>query len=127
MSGLEIRRVEPDDIESLYALLSLVADYPIFSTFAGRPGLWMEDLFVLAGHRSRGIGRALLRALAKEALGRGCCKLEWSLQTRNVRGIVFYDRKGALVREENRFAKLDPAAMARLVAASDATEAGEKE
>ena len=127
MSGLEIRRVEPDDIESLYALLGFVAYYPIFSTFAGHPGLWMEDLFVLAGHRSRGIGRALLRALAKEALRRGCCKLEWSLQTRNVRGIAFYEREGALVREENRFAKLDPAAMARLVAASDATEAGEKE
>ncbi len=74
----------------------------------------MDDLFVLAAERGRGIGRDLLRHLACEAVNRGCCKLEWSLQTSNTRGIAFYEREGARVREENRFASLDERGMNRL-------------
>src|SRR4051794_2238692 len=49
-----------------------------FSTFVGRPGLYLEDLFVRPGDRSRGIGRALLRALARIARERGCGRMEWA-------------------------------------------------
>lgn len=97
-------------------LVGFAAYYPVFSTFSCRPGLWMDDLFVDETFRSRGIGRGLLRFLADEATRRGCCKLEWSLQTSNVRGIAFYEREGAVIRENNRFAKLDEAGMARLLA-----------
>ena len=98
-------------------LIGFAAYYPVFSTYAARPGLWMDDLFVEAKERSRGVGRGLLQFLAEEAMRRGCCKLEWSLQTSNLRGIAFYEREGAVVREENRFAKLDEAALVRLIGA----------
>ncbi|MCR9093289.1 MAG: GNAT family N-acetyltransferase [bacterium] len=96
-------------------LVGFAANYPVFSTFAARPGLWMDDLFVEEDHRSRGIGRRLLVALAEEAARRRCCKLEWSLQKTNARGIAFYEREGAVVRELNRFAKLDEAGIQRLI------------
>ena len=96
-------------------LVGFAAFYPVFSTYAARPGLWMDDLFVDEKFRSRGIGRQLLVSLAGEASQRGCCKLEWSLQKRNAKGIAFYEREEAVVREENRFAKLDEAGIARLL------------
>ena len=102
--------------EAKGTLVGFAAFYPVFSTFAAKPGLWMDDLFVEERLRSRGIGRLLLAALAEEASRRGCCKLEWSLQKSNARGIAFYEREGAVVREENRFAKLDEAGIARLLA-----------
>ena len=98
------------------SLVGFAAYYPVFSTFSCRPGLWMDDLFVDEAMRSRGIGRELLRFLAAEAARRGCCKLEWSLQTSNVRGIAFYEREGAVIRENNRFAKLDETGIAHLLA-----------
>jgi len=99
-------------------LVGFAAFYPIFSTYAARPGLWMDDLFVAEGLRSGGIGRELLRFLAAEASRRNCCKLEWSLQKSNARGIAFYEREGAVVREENRFARLDEMGIARLAPAA---------
>jgi GNAT superfamily N-acetyltransferase len=96
-------------------LVGFAAFYPVFSTYAAKPGLWMDDLFVDEKFRSRGIGLNLLKRLAAEATQRGCCKLEWSLQTSNLRGIAFYEREGAVVRENNRFAKLDEQGIARLL------------
>lgn len=75
----------------------------------------MDDLFVLADRRGSGIGRDLLKFVAGEAAKRKCCKLEWSLHKSNLRGIAFYQREGAVVRELNRFAKLDEAAINRLL------------
>ena len=97
------------------SLVGFAAFYPVFSTYAAKPGLWMDDLFVDERFRSRGIGLELLKYLASKASQRGCCKLEWSLQTSNVRGIAFYQREGAVVRENNRFAKLDEQGIARLL------------
>jgi len=107
-------------VEFLLAELSgrpvgFAAYYPVFSTFAARPGLWMDDLFVEEDQRGHGLGLQLLKVLAAEASRRGCCKLEWSVQTSNRRGIAFYEREGAVVREENRFAKLDEKGIARLL------------
>ncbi|HEX4052267.1 MAG TPA: GNAT family N-acetyltransferase [Steroidobacteraceae bacterium] len=97
-------------------LVGFATYYAIFSTYSARPGLWMDDLFVDEAQRSCGIGRELLRFLAREATSRKACKLEWSLQTSNSRGIAFYKREGAVIREINRFAKLDEAGLARLLA-----------
>ena len=97
------------------SLVGFASYYPVFSTYKARPGLWMDDLFVDARFRSRGIGLALLKFLAGEAVRKNCCKLEWSLHRTNSRGIAFYEREGAVVREESRFAKLDESGLARLL------------
>jgi GNAT superfamily N-acetyltransferase len=66
-----------------------------FSTFLGLPGVYLEDLFVVPEHRGRGIGRALLRQLARVARDRGCGRLEWSVLDWNRDAIGFYERLGA--------------------------------
>jgi GNAT superfamily N-acetyltransferase len=66
-----------------------------FSTFLARPGLYLEDLFVLPDHRSRGVGRALLAHLAQLAIERGCGRLEWAVLNWNQEAIRFYERLGA--------------------------------
>jgi GNAT superfamily N-acetyltransferase len=66
-----------------------------FSTFLARPGLYLEDLFVLADHRGRGVGRALLAHLAHIAVERGCGRLEWAVLDWNQEAIRFYERLGA--------------------------------
>ncbi len=67
-----------------------------FSTFLGRPGIYLEDLFVLPEFRSRGIGKALLTYLAKLAVERGCGKFEWAVLDWNDSAIEFYKRLGAV-------------------------------
>src|SRR5712671_5901596 len=66
-----------------------------FSTFLGRPGIYLEDLFVLAEHRGSGIGRMLLAHLARLAVERGCGRLEWAVLDWNRDAIKFYERLGA--------------------------------
>jgi GNAT superfamily N-acetyltransferase len=66
-----------------------------FSTFLARPGLYLEDLFVIPEHRGHGVGRALLAALARLAVERGCGRLEWSVLDWNRDAIGFYERIGA--------------------------------
>ena len=66
-----------------------------YSTFAGRHGLYLEDLFVLPEWRGRGIGRALLRHLAGIAVTRGCGRMEWAVLDWNEPAIRFYESVGA--------------------------------
>jgi GNAT superfamily N-acetyltransferase len=66
-----------------------------FSTFLGRPGIYLEDLYVRPEFRGRGIGRALLVDLAKLAKERGCGRLEWSVLDWNEPAIGFYKGIGA--------------------------------
>src|SRR4051794_40798637 len=66
-----------------------------FSTFVGRPGLYLEDLFVRPAERSRGIGRELLRALARVARERGCGRMEWAVLDWNEPALRFYKSLGA--------------------------------
>ncbi len=66
-----------------------------FSTFLGRPGIYLEDLFVVPEHRARGIGRDLLVHLARLAVERGCGRLEWAVLDWNQEAIRFYERLGA--------------------------------
>ena len=65
------------------------------STFRGRPFLYLEDLVVSETARSRGVGEALMAALAREAVSRGALRLEWSVLDWNVDAIRFYERLGA--------------------------------
>jgi len=66
-----------------------------FSTFLGRPGIYLEDLFVRPRFRGAGIGRALLAHLAALAVERGCGRLEWAVLDWNEAAIGFYRRLGA--------------------------------
>jgi GNAT superfamily N-acetyltransferase len=66
-----------------------------FSTFLGRPGLYLEDLYVQPVHRGRGLGRRLLAALAGIAVERGCGRMEWAVLDWNAPAIGFYDALGA--------------------------------
>ena len=66
-----------------------------FSTFLGKPGIYLEDLFVREHLRGKGIGRQLLRCLARIAVDRGCGRVEWAVLDWNAPAIRFYTRLGA--------------------------------
>jgi GNAT superfamily N-acetyltransferase len=80
--------------------IGLALYYFTYSTFAGRPTLYLEDLFVLPDERGRGAGRALLRALARVALRRGCGRMEWTVLNWNTPSIRFYRSLGARLHRE---------------------------
>lgn len=69
--------------------------FSTFSTFLARPGLYVEDLFVQRQMRGNGIGKALLRHVARLAVERGCGRLEWAVLDWNRPAIEFYERVGA--------------------------------
>ena len=66
-----------------------------YSTFLAQPGIYLEDLFVLPELRGRGVGKALLREVARVARDRGCGRLEWSVLNWNTPAIEFYESLGA--------------------------------
>lgn len=88
--------------------------FPIFSTFRGRPGLFLEDLFVDPEHRGKGIGTALLAALAGVARERGCIRLEWWVLKWNQPALGFYQRLGASEVDEWGVYRLEGEALERL-------------
>jgi GNAT superfamily N-acetyltransferase len=69
--------------------------FATFSTFVGKPGIWLEDLFVEPEFRGRGHGKALFLAVAKHAVERDCGRMEWSVLTWNAPSIAFYESMGA--------------------------------
>jgi GNAT superfamily N-acetyltransferase len=91
--------------------------FTTFSTFLGRPGIWLEDLFVRPALRGRGIGRALLARLAELAVARGCGRMEWAVLDWNEPAHEFYRRLGAAPTPEWTTWRLDGEAFARLGAA----------
>jgi len=82
-----------------------------FSTFRGKPGIYLEDLFVEPSHRGKGHGKALLRALARLALERGCGRLEWAVLNWNEPAIQFYRALGAVPMEDWRVYRLTGTAL----------------
>ena len=71
-----------------------------FSTFLGKPGIYLEDLFVAPERRGQGIGKALLAELARMAVERGCGRLEWAVLNWNEPSIRFYRALGAKPMDE---------------------------
>ena len=71
-----------------------------YSTFLGRPGIYLEDLFVRPNHRNHGHGKALLTHLASVAVREGCGRLEWSVLDWNEPSIGFYRRLGATAMDD---------------------------
>jgi GNAT superfamily N-acetyltransferase len=71
-----------------------------FSTFSGRPGIYLEDLFVRPALRGKGIGKALLSHLAKECVANNWSRLQWSVLDWNAPSIAFYKTLGAVMLDE---------------------------
>lgn len=84
-----------------------------FSTFKGRPGIYLEDLYVRPEARGRGIGKRLLAHLARTAVERRCARLEWAVLDWNEPSIAFYRSLGAVPMDEWRVFRLtgDPLAL----------------
>jgi GNAT superfamily N-acetyltransferase len=87
-----------------------------FSTFLGRPGLYLEDLYITPTARGAGAGRELLMWLARTALERGCGRLEWMVLDWNSAAIGFYHKLGAVVKEEWKMCRVAGTALERLAA-----------
>ena len=71
-----------------------------YSSFAGQPSLWLDDLYVDADRRSQGAGAALMRVLVQTAKDHQCTHIAWTADARNTRGLKFYDRLGATISEQ---------------------------
>ena len=85
-----------------------------YSTFLTRPGIYLEDLFVLPDERGRGCGKALLTALGRLALERNCGRLEWSVLDWNEPSIQFYRSLGAVGMDEWTINRVTGEALERL-------------
>ncbi len=92
--------------------------FPNFSTFLGRPGIFLEDLYVRPEMRGKGIGRALLAFLAGLAGERGCGRLEWSVLNWNKPAIGFYKGLGAVPMEDWTVYRVAGAELAELAGKS---------
>ena len=90
-----------------------------YSTFAARPTLYLEDLFVMPAFRGEGAGKALFNALARIAVQKGCGRMEWTVLDWNKSAIRFYRRLGATLRKNWILTRLAGAPLHRLAAASD--------
>ncbi|AUW56939.1 N-acetyltransferase [Sphingobium sp. SCG-1] len=88
-----------------------------FSTFEGRPGIYLEDLFVTPDARGSGAGKALLAALARLTIERDCARLEWSVLDWNAPAIDFYRSIGAKPMEEWTIQRMDGDALVALAGA----------
>jgi len=82
-----------------------------FSTFIGKPGIYLEDLFVRPHARGRGIGRRLLAWLAHTTLERGCARLDWAVLDWNAPSIAFYRSVGAVAQDEWTIMRVSGAAL----------------
>ncbi len=109
--GAEVVIAEADGQAAGFALF-----FHNFSTWHGRRGLYLEDLFVLPPFRKLGIGRALMVHLAKLAVERGCARFEWSVLDWNTPAIEFYRSLGAVGMDEWTVQRVDGAALRALAA-----------
>ena len=88
-----------------------------YSTWLGKPGIWLEDLFVKPEQRGHGHGKALLVELARIAVERGCGRVEWSVLDWNEPSIAFYKALGAVAMDEWTTFRLEGGAITRLAGA----------
>ena len=104
----DVRRELFSATPSAHALIAYEDDKPVgfalyfynFSTFLGKAGIYLEDLFVKPEYRRRGYGKALLSYLAKLTVERGCGRLEWSCLDWNQSAIDFYHAWGAVTMDD---------------------------
>jgi GNAT superfamily N-acetyltransferase len=85
-----------------------------FSTFRGKPGIYLEDLYVRPVARGHGVGKQLLSWLARTAVERGCARLEWAVLNWNEPSIGFYHNLGAVMLDEWKVMRVSGAPLERL-------------
>jgi diamine N-acetyltransferase len=85
--------------------------FPIFSTFRGRHGMYLEDIFVRPEFRGRGIGKALMARLAQHCLANGYARFEWAVLDWNAPSIGFYQSIGAQVLDQWKICRLSGEAL----------------
>jgi len=93
-------------VEAAQRVVGFALFFGNYSTFLTRPGLYLEDIFVLPQCRGRGMGKALLREVARIADARGCGRLEWSVLDWNASAIGFYESLGASVLPDWRICRV---------------------
>jgi GNAT superfamily N-acetyltransferase len=95
-----------------------VAGYAIyfftFSSFVGRAGIWLEDVYVRPQFRKHGLGRQLIEAVARIGVERGCGRFEWTALDWNERALNFYRSLGAEVRKEWVLLRVEPEGLKKL-------------
>ncbi|MCD9029991.1 GNAT family N-acetyltransferase [Luteimonas sp. BDR2-5] len=109
--GAEVLIAEVDGVPAGFALF-----FHNYSTFLGRRGLYLEDLYVRPAFRGQGLGRRLMRHLAALALARGCGRFEWSVLDWNAPAIGFYRTLGAVGQDEWTVQRVEGKALRRLAA-----------
>lgn len=109
--GAEVLIGELDGTPQGFALF-----FPNFSTFEGRPGIYLEDLFVRPAARGRGLGKALISAVAALAVERDCARFEWSVLDWNTPSIAFYEALGAKMQHDWRIMRVEGGTLTRLAA-----------
>lgn len=115
----QLRRTLFAEPPTAFCVLAFLDDAPVgfalyffnYSTFLAKPGLYLEDLFVLPEYRGRGFGKALLLHLAKLANARGCGRMEWTVLDWNKPAIDFYESLGAKRMLEWQICRLTGAAL----------------
>jgi GNAT superfamily N-acetyltransferase len=110
----EPRRAEALIAEAAGEPVGFAVWFYSFSTFLGRPSLYVEDVFVAPAARGGGVGRAIFRDLARRALAAGCGRMEWSVLDWNARSIAFYRSLGAEPRRGWTLQRLTGEALAAL-------------
>ncbi|VTR96492.1 diamine acetyltransferase : Diamine acetyltransferase OS=Cystobacter violaceus Cb vi76 GN=Q664_09050 PE=4 SV=1: Acetyltransf_1 [Gemmata massiliana] len=103
-------------VEDAGAVVGFALFFHNYSTFRAKPGIYLEDLFVIPEARGKGHGKALLRALAKLAVERDCARVEWSVLNWNEPSIQFYKSLGAKPMDEWTVYRLTDDALTKLAA-----------
>ncbi|BAY79239.1 GCN5-related N-acetyltransferase (plasmid) [Nostoc linckia NIES-25] len=88
-------------------VIGLATYHFIYSTFLAKPGIWLDDLYLKAEHRNHKIGEALMLSLRQIAQEKGCARIDWTVAISNDRGIKFYQRIGAKIRNNVRLCRLN--------------------
>ena len=98
------------------APVGLALCYYTFSTFLGRHGIYVEDVYVKPEHRKRGIGTAFFRHIAQQAVAEGCGRMEWAVLDWNEPALRFYESLGAQAMTQWRLQRLTGNALGNLAA-----------
>lgn len=80
--------------------------YFTFSSFAGKRKMWLDDLFIIASFRGNGLGRMMMQSLREIAKQHKCESIEWTVAKDNSNGLLFYNKIGATISEDQRLAQL---------------------